>query len=125
MKLSIFGLCVRKLRLDLGLSLREMAIGLGVSSPYLSSIELGEKTLTGKIADRSIEYFKSKNVANEQLFELRSACDQSMKAVPVSMLHADDRNLVAAFARRLSEGQGIPDDVVKWLQGGGVRDGNK
>jgi hypothetical protein len=41
-----------------------------------------------------------------------------MKAVPISTLNADERNLVAAFARRLSEGSGIPKDVVDWLNGG-------
>lgn len=124
MKLSAFGLCVRKMRLELGLKLREMAEALGVSSPYLSSIELGEKTLTAKVADQAIAYFRSKNVSSEQLAELRQACDQSMKSVPVSMLQADDRNLVAAFARRLSDGQGVPNDVMEWLQGG-ARDGDK
>lgn len=125
MKLSAFGLCVRKLRLDLGLKLRDMAIALDVSSPYLSSVELGEKALSSRIADQAVEYFKQQNVSSELLAELRAACDQSMKAVPVSMLQADDRNLVAAFARRLSDGQGVPDDVWQWIHGGGVRDGKK
>lgn len=124
MKLSAFGLCVRKLRLELGLSLRDMAKALEVSSPYLSSIELGERALTSNIADQAIEYFRGKQVSSEQLSELRVASDQSMTSVPVSMLQADDRNLVAAFARRLNEGNGVPDDVLKWLNPGG-QDGSK
>jgi transcriptional regulator with XRE-family HTH domain len=118
MKLSAFGLCVRKLRLELGLTLRDMAGALKLSSPYLSSIELGERSLTAKIADETLSYFKDKQVSPERMAELRVACDQSMKAVPISTLNADERNLVAAFARRLSEGSGIPKDVVDWLNGG-------
>lgn len=124
MKLSAFGLCVRKLRLELGLTLRDMAKALDVSSPYLSSIELGERTLTSNIADQAVEYFRKKRVGAEQLAELRIASDQSMTSVPVSMLQADKRNLVAAFARRLSDGNGVPDDVLKWLNGGD-QDGSK
>lgn len=117
MKLSAFGLCSRKLRLELGLTLRDMAVALGVSSPYLSSIELGERTLTKKIADQAMTYFHNKNISKDQMLALQSACDQSMNAVPVSMLQANEKNLVAAFARRLSEGQGVPDDVWKWIHG--------
>ena len=124
MKLSAFGLCVRKLRLDLGLKLREMAVALDVSSPYLSSIELGEKALSSKIADQAVAYFKAKKVSSQQLEELREACDHSMNAVPVLMLEANERNLVAAFARRLNDGQGVPDDVLSWIRGG-VDNGNK
>jgi plasmid maintenance system antidote protein VapI len=122
MKLSIFGLCVRRLRLDLGLKLRDMAAALQVSSPYLSSIELGEKALTGKIAEQTLAYFASKGIDEGQYSELRNACDQSMKVVPVSMLQADERNLVAAFARRLGDGQGVPDDVLAFIHGGGRGD---
>lgn len=122
MKLSTFGLFVRKLRLDFGLKLRDMATALQVSSPYLSSIELGEKTLTSKIAEQSLVYFVSKGINEKQYSELREACDQSMKVVPVSMLQADERNLVAAFARRLSDGQGVPDDVLAFIHGGGRLD---
>ncbi|RFP24554.1 XRE family transcriptional regulator [Duganella sp. BJB488] len=124
MKLSAFGLCVRKLRLELGLTLRDMATAVGVSSPYLSSIELGERTLTSKIAENAIIYFENKNVGKDQISELRIACDQSFTAVPVSALQADERNLVAAFARRLTEGHGVPNDVLNWLNGGTV-DGQK
>lgn len=118
MKLSAFGLCVRKLRLELGLTLRDMAGALKLSSPYLSSIELGERALTAKIAEEALTYFKDKQVSPAKIEELRVACDQSMTEVPVSTLNADERNLVAAFARRLSEGSGIPKDVKDWLKGG-------
>src|SRR5690242_12416839 len=104
MKLTPFGLASRKLRLELGCSLREMASQLEIGSPYLSSIELGEKQLTAKIADRAVDFFRQRGVSSEALTNLRQACDESTKIVPVSMLRPNEKALVAAFARRLSEG---------------------
>jgi transcriptional regulator with XRE-family HTH domain len=124
MKLTPFGLCVRKIRLELGLTLKEMASAVVVSSAYLSSVELGEKALNNKLVDDIVEYLKEK-VSDEKLAEVRAAGAHSMKMVPVSNLDADDRGLVAAFARRLSDGRGVPPDVLKWLRGENGDGGNK
>lgn len=124
MKLSAFGLCVRKLRLELGLNLKGMAEALDLSSPYLSSIELGERALTEKIALAAVDFFKKLGVDEKQIEELQDACSQSMDAVPVAALGRENRSLVAAFARRLSEGQGVPPDVLKFINGGRVNGGD-
>ena len=116
MKLTDFGLCVRTLRMKYGLTLRDMAQALSISSPYLSSIELGEKKLTEKISNAAIGFLSPK-VTEREMKELRSACNKTLNTVPVSMLKGEDRNLVAAFARRLSDGHGIPPEVRKWLAG--------
>jgi transcriptional regulator with XRE-family HTH domain len=115
MKLTPFGLCVRKLRLELGLTLKTMADSLGVSSAYLSSIELGDKQLTAKIAEDTLQFFQGK-ISVGQLDELREASARSVDIVPVSSLGSDERVLVAAFARRLTDGAGVPDEVMKWLK---------
>lgn len=124
MKLTPFGLCVRKIRLELGLTLKEMASALSVSSAYLSSVELGEKALTNKLFDDVVEYLGHR-ISGEQLEEVKAAGAQSMKIVPVSNLGADDRGLVAAFARRLSDGNGVPPDVLRWLKGKNSDGGNE
>jgi len=116
MKLTPFGLCVRKIRLELGLTLKEMANAVSVSSAYLSSVELGEKALNNKLIEDVSQFLQDK-ISQEQLGELRAAAAQSMKIVPVSNLGADERGLVAAFARRLSDGNGVPPDVLRWLKG--------
>ena len=115
MKLTPFGLCVRKLRLELGLTLKSMADALGVSSAYLSSIELGDKQLTAKIAEDSLRFFQGK-LTKEQLNELQDSAAKSVDIVPVSSLGGDEKVLVAAFARRLTEGAGVPDEVMNWLR---------
>lgn len=124
MKLTPFGLCVRKIRLELGLTLKEMATAVSVSSAYLSSVELGEKTLNNKLLEDVIQFLEKK-ISAEQLEEVKVAGAHSMKIVPVSNLGVDDRGLVAAFARRLSDGQGVPPDVLKWLKGEIGNGGNK
>lgn len=115
MKLTPFGLCVRKLRLELGLTLKSMADALGVSSAYLSSIELGDKQLTAKIAEDSLRFFQGR-LSEEQLKELQDSAAKSVDIVPVSSLGGDEKVLVAAFARRLTEGAGVPDEVMNWLR---------
>lgn len=124
MKLTPFGLYVRKLRLDLGLTLKAMADTLGVSSAYLSSIELGDKPLTAKIAEDAVEFFQDRITSN-QIKELREAIARSVDIVPVSSLDSDEKVLVAAFARRLTEGAGIPNEVMNWLKREGKHGGSK
>lgn len=99
-----------------GLTLRDMAQALSISSPYLSSIELGDRKLTKEISDATIRFFSSR-ITKKELSELQSACDKTLDTIPVSMLRGEERNLVAAFARRLSDGHGIPSEIKRWLQG--------
>lgn len=117
MRLSTYGLYVRKLRLENGLSLRDMAQGLGISSPYLSAIELGERGLTEKISKATLDYF-SRIITADQQSELWEACRKTMDSKPVSKLNKSEKDLVAAFARRLTDGQGVPNDIVNWINGG-------
>ncbi|MCG9095323.1 helix-turn-helix domain-containing protein [Laribacter hongkongensis] len=117
MKLTPLGLCVRQLRLELGLTLKTVAAVLGVSSAYLSAVELGDKQLTNKLADQILAYF-APMISKEKFNELQGACAASLDVVPISSLESEEKILVAAFARRLSEGHGVPDDVLNWLKKG-------
>lgn len=119
MKLTPYGLLVRTLRLELGLTLKSMADSMGVTPAYLSSIELGDRTLTQKLADDVMAYFRPR-VSAERLAELRSTIDRSAQAVPVAQLGSEEKGLVAAFARRLGNGDNIPDEIKNWLTNGGI-----
>ena len=124
MGLTDFGLCVRTLRLKYGIRLREMAQALSISSPYLSSIELGERKLTQKILNQTV-LFLLPEITEKELEELRKAGNKTLKEVPVSNLTPEGRNLVAMFARRLSEGKNIPPDLQEWIEGNKTDDGSK
>lgn len=118
MKLSPFGLYARTLRLELGMKLKMMADALGVSSAYLSSIEHDDRPLTEKIAEDTISFFSSK-VNPERIDELRAAIDKSAQTVAVKDLPDEEKMLVAAFARRLSAGDNVPEEISNWLKKGG------
>lgn len=117
MKLTPLGLCIRQLRLELGLTLKAVATAIGVSSAYLSAVELGEKQLTNKLADQLQNYF-SPLISKEKFQNLQKSCAASLDTIPVSSLDSEEKILVAAFARRLSNGNGVPDDVLNWLKKG-------
>ncbi|AZY48866.1 hypothetical protein C0J09_06735 [Bordetella avium] len=117
MKLTPYGLVARTLRLELGLTLKAMADAIGVTSAYLSSIELGERDITAKIKQDALDFFRTR-VDAEKLQKIGEAIDQTAKVVQIEELASDEKVLVAAFARRLTEGAGVPDEVLKWLQKG-------
>lgn len=117
MKLTPYGLVARTLRLELGLTLKAMADAVGVTSAYLSSIELGERDITAKIKQDALDFFRTR-VDAIKLQKVSEAIDQTAKVVQIEELASDEKVLVAAFARRLTEGAGVPDEVLKWLQKG-------
>ncbi|WP_088504417.1 helix-turn-helix domain-containing protein [Burkholderia ubonensis] len=123
MKLTPFGLTVRRFRLERGLTLKAMAEALGVTSAYLSAIELGDKKLSPEVGEKAVEYFATK-VGAAEIAELQDAVGKSLEVLPMSNFDTEDRALLAAFARRLSDGQGVPDDVKRWLTKGAKNNGS-
>ncbi len=121
MKLTPYGEAVRLLRMRLDISLKAMADFMEISSPYLSSIEYGDKRLSQKHIDSAIDFFKGK-VSQNELDGLRQAAEQSKDHVSTTSLSPDARGLVAAFARRLQEGAAPNDEVMDWI---GKRNKNK
>jgi transcriptional regulator with XRE-family HTH domain len=114
MKLTPFGEAVRSLRMRLDLSMKSMADFMGISSSHLSGIEYGEKRLAAKHIDRTVAFFAGKASADE-IAKLRSAAEQSKDIVDTSKLNADARGLVAAFARRLQEGDTPTSEIRSWI----------
>ena len=124
MRLTDFGLCVRTLRMKYEITLREMAKALSISSPYLSSIEFGERKLTQKIIEQTMNFLRPK-ISKAELEGLDEACHKTLDEVPVSNLNGDNRNLVAMFARRLSEGHEVTPEIKHWIERKGLDDSNK
>lgn len=114
MKLTPFGEAARVLRMRYDVSMKTMAENLEISSSHLSGIEYGEKTLSDRITEAAIAFFKTRVTADE-LSNLSRAAEQSKGVVNVSKLKPEARTLVAAFARRLQEGSKPTDDINKWL----------
>lgn len=99
-KLTPFGIAVRKLRLDKGLRLIDMAEKLGMSTAFLSAIETGRKPIPHGFV---VKVARDLGWATDELALIRRAVDQTRKEVRVDDKKEEDRELIAAFARRLDE----------------------
>lgn len=115
MRLTPFGEAVRLLRMRCDTSLKQMAEFMNISSAHLSGIEYGEKRLSDKHIDMALAFFESK-ISDEEMLNLREASDKSKDIVNTAELDSDARGLVAAFARRLQEGDAPTEEIRTWLK---------
>ena len=103
--LTSFGKEIRKLRIDKGLRLLDLADRLGMSSAFVSAVETGRKPIpTGYPATVGVAMSLSPN----EIECLERAADKDRSQISVENLPSDKRELLAAFARR-------PDDVPQYL----------
>jgi len=116
MKLTPFGHAVRKLRLAYDLAMKTMADAMGISSSHLSGIEYGEKRLNQQHIAAVLAFFKEIATA-EELAVLQGAAEKSKDIVVTKDLSADARGLVAAFARRLQDGDAPTAEILDWISG--------
>lgn len=116
MKLTPFGEAVRTLRLRLDLSMKVMADFMEISSSHLSGIEYGEKRLSQKHIESAVAFFEGK-ASPAELESLAEAAEKTKDVVYTNQLAPDARGLVAAFARRLQEGEVPNPEVMQWLSG--------
>ena len=108
--LTPFGIECRKIRLDRGMRLLDMARLMNRSPAFLSAVETGRKP----IPDDFIELMAGNlDLNGDERARLRSAAEKTKTQVRVGTLAADQRELVAAFARRFDE---IPPEMVEALK---------
>lgn len=100
--LTEFGKEIRKLRIDLGITLFDMARATGVSSAFLSAMENGKKSVPDDYIDVLAEKFEY--VKNAKNHFLRLA-DKSKKEVRINLTETKPsvNELATAFARNFSE----------------------
>lgn len=100
MSVSAFGKELRHIRIDKDWRLYDMAEKLGVSSAYLSAVELGNKP----VSDDLLKNVKSLVEVDSELSKrLEVAAMDSLKQVSIRVKERSegDKSLVLAFARRL------------------------
>jgi transcriptional regulator with XRE-family HTH domain len=98
--LTPFGIALRKLRLDHGLRLLDLARCLGQSSAFVSAVETGRKPIPPRYVEQVAGALK---LSAEETSELQKAADRSRAEVRVDNVSAPNRELVAAFARKVDE----------------------
>jgi transcriptional regulator with XRE-family HTH domain len=108
--LSPFGIAVRKLRLDKGMRLLDLARRIGRSAAFASAIETGRKPIPDAYV---VMVARAMELTASEIRELRSAADQTKKEVVVEELPEDQRELVAAVARKIDE---LPSDMMAKLK---------
>jgi transcriptional regulator with XRE-family HTH domain len=93
------GKYLRKLRIDKGEVLKDMADNLKVSSAFLSSVENGKK----KMPNSWFDSFKSVyHLTDSQMDELRQAVSESSESIEINIkeVDCDSKRLAISFARK-------------------------
>ena len=100
--LSPFGKSVRKLRIDLEVSLKNLAESLGKTSSYISAIETGKRPVTNDILEKIIIFLKP-NTEMEK--ELRKNAELSQISVEVNLQGKNQtaREAALLFARNFDD----------------------
>lgn len=98
--LTLFGKFCRKLRIDNGELLKDMATRLGVTSSYLSAVENGKRNVPQEWLNKITEIY---SLEKSQVKELKVAIEKSQLNNKVSLkgLNSEDRDLVLALARKI------------------------
>jgi transcriptional regulator with XRE-family HTH domain len=105
-----FGVANRKLRLDKGLRLMDVAQKLGLSSSYISAVETGKKPIpAGYVAS----VVRALGLTEPESGELQVAADRSRSSIDVDSLRGSQRELVAAFARKIDD---LPPEFLELIK---------
>ncbi|UOK65376.1 helix-turn-helix domain-containing protein [Paenibacillus sp. OVF10] len=96
--LTQFGIFCRKLRLDSGELLKHMATKLGVSSSYLSAVEIGKRNVPHDWLEKLTNMYQ---LNAEDVESLKLAIENSQPSIKIDLKNTDnqERDLVIAFAR--------------------------
>lgn len=113
MKTTAFGRYLRKLRIDHGMIMRDLAKVLGVSSAFVSALELGKKTITEKNIIKITEYFE---LSNDDTSELRKAAELSQPSLKLELNDKtmEQRELAVSFARNYQNME--KEDQIKLMK---------
>jgi len=109
--LTAFGRYVRKLRIDSGFLLKDMADFLNVTSSYLSAVEMGKRKIPEDWAEKISIFFQ---MDDEAKIKLNSTINESQKDIQINLSAStkQQRDLAFAFARRLD---GLDENEIKGI----------
>ena len=95
--LTPFGKAIKILRMDAGISQKEMAQDLGVSSTFLSNMEMGRKKINPDWVEKISEYFHQRGAPVPS--NLPEMADATNGFVSLSGLSLEHQFLVSRMAR--------------------------
>lgn len=100
--LTEYGKAVRKLRIDLAMTLRNMAAELGLTPAYLSGVETGRKPVGDRLVQSVVELFRRKGVDADHLVDAAALSREEVR-LRLQQAREDQQHLAVALARRFSE----------------------
>lgn len=100
--LTAFGKFSRKLRIDKQQILRDMAKNLGVTSAYLSAVELGKRPVPSTWESKLAEAY---NMSNTMVIKLKKSIQDSAKDIRINLdsTNENQRDAAFMFARKINE----------------------
>lgn len=109
---NALGKFLRKLRIDVGETLRDMADKLCVSSAFLSAVENGKKKMPESWFAKIESMY---NLTSEQMDEFRKAELESRESIELHIqgIPAQNRDLAVAFARSFGT---LDDEMIEKIQ---------
>ena len=111
-----FGRILRKIRIDHGEILKNMAVKLNVSSSYLSAMEVGKRIVPKKIIDELIRIY---SLDDEMVAKLKIAAEDNEKTIQIKIdtTTPEKRNAALVFARNFDNmDSAIAEKIVKLMQ---------
>lgn len=115
--LTELGKELRKLRIDHGERLIDMALKVGKSASFISAVEIGRKSPPAGFEDHIAQIYSLPDVAHERLCR---AADRSRQAFLVQADTPLARDTAALFARKIASLSPLQlEDIHKILNGGG------
>ncbi len=99
--ISKFGTEIRKIRLKQGDSLRKMATKLGISSAFLSAMEVGRKTIPMDYVDKIASLYL---LSDEEKDVLLDSINETNKRVSLELeqMNEAQKNISLVFARKIN-----------------------
>lgn len=100
--LSPFGKLCRKLRIDSGELLKNMADKLQVTPAYLSAVEVGKRNVPKDWPQKISEAYSLGSKISKELQEAANKSKMNLK-MELNKFEDSDKELVLAFARKFTE----------------------
>lgn len=100
--LTEFGKILRKMRIDCGEIIKNMADKLGCTASYLSAVETGKRPVPEEWAEQIVTFYALSDSAAQ---ELRNASMAEAKSIKIDMnnLFGNKRETAILFAREFSD----------------------
>ncbi|ALU60310.1 helix-turn-helix domain-containing protein [Pseudomonas syringae] len=98
--LTEFGKALRKIRIDKGMLLKDLAGALSISPAYLSAVETGKKPIPDGLVGRIASLFDYAKGSDEYI-AIEDSASMSKGEAPMKHLPQKHQQAVLAFARNL------------------------